>query len=78
MRRQVESELRVVKATLDSYTQNVIRDFKAHEMEVWKVNERIVTTTALRELRVASVVAERKLHITWRRWITTTVGTSHS
>ena len=59
MRRQIESALRVVKATLDSYTQNVIRDDKAHG----------------RELRIASVVAERRLQNTWwmrRRWITTT------
>ena len=58
MRRQAESALRVVKAALDSYTQDVTRDVKAQEMEVWKVNERIAMTTALRELRVASVVAE--------------------
>ena len=58
MRRQAESALRVVKAALDSYTQDVIRDVKVHEMEVRKVNERIEMTAALRELRVASVVAE--------------------
>ena len=58
IRRQAESALRVVKAALNSYTQDVTRDVKAHEMEVWKANERIATTTALRKLRVASVVAE--------------------
>ena len=58
MRRQAESALRVVKAALDSYTQDMTRDAKAHEMEVRKANERIAMTTALCELRVASVVAE--------------------
>ena len=58
MRRQAESALRVVKAALDSYTQDVTRDVKAHEMEVWKGNERIAMTAALCELRVTSVVAE--------------------
>ena len=47
------SALRVVKAALDSYTQDVTRDVKVHEMEVWKANERIATTAALRKLRVA-------------------------
>ena len=58
MRRQAESALRVVKAALNSHTQDVTRDVKAHEMEVWKVNKRIAMTTAQRKLRVASVVAE--------------------
>ena len=81
MGRQAESALRVEKAALDSYTQDVTRDAKAHEMEVRKANERIATTTALRELRVASVVAERRLHNTWRmreEGSQLPLGTSHS
>ena len=58
MRRQAESALWVAKAALDSYTQDVTRDAKAHGLKVRKANERIATTTAQRELRVASVVAE--------------------
>ena len=45
--------MRVEQAALYLYTQDV----KAHEMKVRKANEWIATTTALRELRVASVVA---------------------
>ena len=70
-----KAAMRVPQAALYIYAQDVIRDARAHEMEVWKANERIATATVLRELRVASVVAERRLHNTWRmrrRRITTT------
>ena len=56
--------MRVKQTALYLYTQDVTRDARAHEMEVRKANERIATATALRELRVASVVAERRLHNT--------------
>ena len=58
--------MRVEQAALYLYTQDVTRDAKTHEMKVRKANERIATVTALRELRVAPVVAERRLRNTWR------------
>ena len=64
-----------MQAALYLCTQDVTLGARAHEMEVRKANERIATATALRELRVASVVAERRLHNIWRmrrRRITTT------
>ena len=70
-----KAAIRVAQAALYLHTQDVTRDAKTHEMEVRKANERIATATAQRELRVASVVAERRLRNTWRmrrRRITTT------
>ena len=70
-----KAAMRVEQTALYLCTQDVTRDASAREMEVRKANERITTATALRELRVASVVAERRIRNTWRmrrRRITTT------